>query len=215
MASERETRKRDEILDRALLLFFEKGISSLSMEGIAAAVGVSKATLYKYFPKKELLGMAAIERRIGLLAQRLDQINAVPGISFPERLHGFFEAINEIIRPAIPVFMRDITKDAPWLWPQIEKMRAEEIFPRLAQLIRDGRELGFIREDMDAVAAATMLIAIAERVAQPEFLLSLPVPPGEALQLVIGVLLGGILSERGRQLFNAVQVPAPGPREES
>ena len=43
-------RTRQELLDAALEVFAESGYGSASVERIAARAGVSKATLYTYFP---------------------------------------------------------------------------------------------------------------------------------------------------------------------
>lgn len=44
---------RDEILEATHLLMAEKGYAALSMEELAARVGISKPTLYSQFPTKE------------------------------------------------------------------------------------------------------------------------------------------------------------------
>lgn len=204
MSSTREDTKRQEILDRSIALFFERGISGLSMEAIASGIGVSKTTLYKYFPTKEQLGGATIERRIATMIDRLDAIDRMPGISYPQRFQAFFVAVDETIRPAIPVFLPDIVKESPLLWKKIQGIRAEKVFPRLAQLVKEGRELGYVRDDLDAFVAGSLVIAIAEQIGRPEFILGLPIPPSQALQTVIRVMLGGILSEEGRKLFASV-----------
>jgi AcrR family transcriptional regulator len=54
--------KRDEILEVARAAFLELGYERTSMAEIATRVGGSKATLYGYFPSKEALFMATIER---------------------------------------------------------------------------------------------------------------------------------------------------------
>jgi AcrR family transcriptional regulator len=54
--------KRDEIVEVARAAFLELGYDRTSMAEIAARVGGSKATLYGYFPSKEALFMAIIER---------------------------------------------------------------------------------------------------------------------------------------------------------
>ena len=54
--------KRDEIVEVARVAFLELGYERTSMAEIAARVGGSKATLYGYFPSKEALFMAIIER---------------------------------------------------------------------------------------------------------------------------------------------------------
>ena len=54
--AKRERRKearRGELLDAALDLFVEKGFAATRSEEVAARAGVSKGTLFLYFPGKE------------------------------------------------------------------------------------------------------------------------------------------------------------------
>lgn len=63
--SRREARRlsrRDAILDVAAQSFLELGYAGTSMSAVAATVGGSKATMWGYFPSKEHLFAAAIER---------------------------------------------------------------------------------------------------------------------------------------------------------
>src|SRR5690606_32634714 len=45
----------DEVLDAALDLFIEKGVSSTRVDDIARRAGISKGAVYLYFPSKEAL----------------------------------------------------------------------------------------------------------------------------------------------------------------
>ena len=53
-----------ELLDAALALFVEKGFAATRSEEVAKAAGVSKGTLYLYFPSKEELLKAVIQHFI-------------------------------------------------------------------------------------------------------------------------------------------------------
>ncbi|HVW06086.1 MAG TPA: TetR/AcrR family transcriptional regulator [Vicinamibacterales bacterium] len=55
MARTRSTRAHDAVLQAAARLFAERGIDATSMDAIAAASGVSKATIYKHWPDKDAL----------------------------------------------------------------------------------------------------------------------------------------------------------------
>ena len=50
-------RKFDQVLDGARTVFLADGYEGASVDAIARAAGVSKATLYSYFPDKRLLFM--------------------------------------------------------------------------------------------------------------------------------------------------------------
>jgi AcrR family transcriptional regulator len=56
----RKDARPSELLDAALDLFVEKGFTATRSEEVAARAGVSKGTLYLYFPSKEDLLTAVI-----------------------------------------------------------------------------------------------------------------------------------------------------------
>ena len=63
----RERRKQDrpgELLEAALELFVEKGYAATRVEEVAARAGVSKGTLFLYFPSKEELFKAVVRENV-------------------------------------------------------------------------------------------------------------------------------------------------------
>jgi AcrR family transcriptional regulator len=66
MARERSTRAHDQVLDASLKLFSKRGIDSTSMDSIAGASGVSKATIYKHWSDKDALCLEVMARLHGL-----------------------------------------------------------------------------------------------------------------------------------------------------
>src|SRR5438309_11662992 len=65
--AKRERRKEarpGELLDAALDLFVEKGFAATRAEEVAARAGVSKGTLFLYFPSKEELFKAVVRENI-------------------------------------------------------------------------------------------------------------------------------------------------------
>ena len=70
VAAPRQRRKEarpQELLKAALELFVEKGFSATRSEEVAARAGVSKGTLYLYFPSKEELFKAVVRNNIAAL----------------------------------------------------------------------------------------------------------------------------------------------------
>ncbi len=53
--------KRQDIIDRAYALFYEGGFHATGIDKVMADSGISKRTLYKYFPSKEHLIEAVLE----------------------------------------------------------------------------------------------------------------------------------------------------------
>jgi TetR/AcrR family transcriptional regulator of autoinduction and epiphytic fitness len=78
--------REDAIVQAASRLLAEKGFDLMTVDEVAAEVGIAKASLYKHFPSKEALAAAAmvkvLDRARTLLAdlpdtQPLDQLKAV------------------------------------------------------------------------------------------------------------------------------------------
>ena len=58
----RSEARPDEVLDAALELFVEKGFAATRVEDIATRAGVSKGTVYLYFPSKEAVLEGLVRR---------------------------------------------------------------------------------------------------------------------------------------------------------
>ena len=60
----------DEVLDAALEIFIAKGFSAARVEDIARAAGLSKGTVYLYFPSKDAILEGLVKRAIVPLVER-------------------------------------------------------------------------------------------------------------------------------------------------
>ena len=73
--------RENAIVDVVNRLLAEKGFEQMTVDEIAADVGIAKASLYKHFASKEALAAAAIERlpeRALEVARQLDERADVP-----------------------------------------------------------------------------------------------------------------------------------------
>ncbi len=66
--STRALRKREQILTGAQRLFLTHGYAETSTDAIAKATGISKETLYAYYPNKETLFAAVLHHLVDVLA---------------------------------------------------------------------------------------------------------------------------------------------------
>ncbi len=77
----KETRPQ-ELLDAALALFVEKGFAATRAEEVAHAAGVSKGTLYLYYPSKEELFKAVVRQNLtSLIAEGMETLAQHQGSS--------------------------------------------------------------------------------------------------------------------------------------
>src|SRR6476661_28760 len=63
--SRRKEARPQEILEAALSVFAEKGFAAARMDDVARHAGVTKGTIYLYFPSKEELFKSLVREAIG------------------------------------------------------------------------------------------------------------------------------------------------------
>jgi AcrR family transcriptional regulator len=102
---EQQQRLREDVILQAVnSLLAEKGYDLMTVDEVAAMVGIAKASLYKHFESKELLAAAAMVR---LLDRTLEIIGAQPAPAAPlDKLKSVVRwAVREHLRgqmPALP-----------------------------------------------------------------------------------------------------------------
>ena len=82
---------RDAILDATAALVAEHGLLGVTMSQIAAAAGIGRATLYKYYPGVEEILRAWHQRQVATHLEQLAEIRGHPGDA-ADRLHAMLAA---------------------------------------------------------------------------------------------------------------------------
>ena len=78
----RKQARPQELLDAALAVFVEKGFAAARTEEVAQRAGVSKGTLYLYYPSKEELFKAVVRQNLGsLIAEGEERASSFAGSS--------------------------------------------------------------------------------------------------------------------------------------
>ena len=79
--------REEAIVDVVNRLLADKGYEFMTVDEVAAEVGMAKASLYKHFPSKEALAAAAMVRALERAMAALDEIERLPARTAIERLH--------------------------------------------------------------------------------------------------------------------------------
>jgi len=137
-------RRRDEILGAAAKLFAERGYAATGLQIVADALGVGKGTLYRYFPSKERLFLAAVDRGMRRLRECVDAARATVGDPLEQIVEGmsaylgFFDQHPELAELLIQerAVFRDRKKPTYFEHREANVGRWRDLF---AGLIADGR----------------------------------------------------------------------------
>jgi AcrR family transcriptional regulator len=148
---------RDKVLAAAGQLMLEGGLAAATMEAIAARAGVSKRTLYKYWPSR---GAVALE---GFM-RSADPWSSLPGnATAAESLEALVVAAARLFAetPAGPL-MRSLVADAQSQDEVAAALREQWLQPRRAaagDLIRKAVDDGEFRADLDVEVVLDLLFA--------------------------------------------------------
>jgi AcrR family transcriptional regulator len=83
---------REQLLNTASRLFFEKGFHAVGVDTIVAESGITKMTMYKHFPSKDHFIVAILERSSEIYWDWFESV--IQGISDPlAQLSAIFEAV--------------------------------------------------------------------------------------------------------------------------
>jgi TetR/AcrR family transcriptional repressor of nem operon len=159
--------RRNAILDAAARVINERGYSHTSVEDLIEATGLSgKSHFYHYFPSKEALGMAVIDRQFDRFTERGLAILSEPLIEPIDRLSLFIDTLVALQRE------RDGGSGSPFgnlageLADSHEgfRRRLDDVFGRWTeQLDALLREVGpQLREGVDTVRLSRFIIAALE-----------------------------------------------------
>jgi AcrR family transcriptional regulator len=80
--------REDAIVETVKRLLAEKGFEQMTVDEVAAEVGIAKASLYKHFPSKEALAAAAMVQMMGLALEQVRVQQERPGASAIDKLKG-------------------------------------------------------------------------------------------------------------------------------
>jgi AcrR family transcriptional regulator len=147
---------REQVLREARRLFLQRGYAGVAVGQVAAAVGVTKPTLYYYFTDKEGLYAAMLCDLLRLIGGYLREVLGNESLSVRQRLcelaFGYFRYADATLEPVL----RDTNEligaqHARAVWEAYE----EEFFGPMRKFMRAGMRTGELREiDPDVLVRA-------------------------------------------------------------
>lgn len=176
-----ETR-RTQILDETARLVLEEGLTAVSMERLGRETGVSKALVYNYFPSREALLAALLQRE-------QDDLNS-RGIEKALQAKSF----EDLIRLTTRLYLQHVSERGPLIQalladPSVARLMETENAAGLERTIRyfvreTRREYGMALEA--AQVAVQLLMAMTDRAGKlvSEGLVDIPTAEEMCLQII-------------------------------
>ena len=169
------------------------------MDDLAEELGISKKTLYAYFPGKfDLLEAVLADKLRGVEAKLKRAAQAQPH-NFPATLHELLAGTQRELDEIKPPFVRDMRQKAPHVFKVVERRRAALIERYFGKLFVEGQRAGMVRKDVPAKLIIEILLAMVQSIMNPPKMEELGMMPKEGFAGILKIVLEGALTTKGRK----------------
>lgn len=195
---------KDKIVSTSLDLFKQYGIRSVSVDDICREIGMSKKTFYLYFPKKEDLVAAVLEKMNSHTRQCAE--NFMQGKTALECIRQLMEMHSKVGDVhKVPAFSYDLQKYYPQLYKEHIKNVHAGTKDILMRHLQQGKDEGVYREDLDVEICAVMYSLIQQAFIRNEDEMKY-ISPRRLVRFTMESFFRSIVSEEGvrqvKQIYN-------------
>ncbi len=179
---------------------FKEGFYKTTMDDVASELGMSKKTIYKFFPSKDDLVMAIAKHFMNGMKNKI-----IPALSSDknaiEKLAELIGILAKASEKISPQRMDEIRKYFPNLWNEIDKFRTQMMFGNITKVIDQGKVEGLFI-DYPTSIIMNVLVASVRNIVNPDFILNNNFSIIEAARFAFKIIIGGIVTDKGKKIFN-------------
>ena len=198
--------EKEKIISFASQKFLQGGFYKTTIDEIAAEMHVSKKTIYKNFSSKEELVTTVAKRFLNENAGMIEEVLSIK-CNAVEKLTKIFEVVGKIVVKVNDRMLSDIHHYSPERWKEIDDYRTKKMTSFLTNIINQGQREGYFLKSKPEILI-TVFIASVRAVVNPNFILNNRFTMIEALKGTIEILMNGILTEKGKKIFNKLNYGA-------
>jgi hypothetical protein len=186
-------------------MFTQFGFSKVTMEEIAADLGMSKKTLYKFFPGKEQILKEMITCKKCDFEDYVLKLWGNNELSFLEKLKILMNYIGQHNSSFRGPLAHDLQKNFPLIWEEINESRKTHSLAKFNLLVKEGIEKGVFRNDIDQQILFLIFMNSIQGALNPEVLTQLPVTGTQVFESIVKVFLEGVFTEEGRDTYMRIK----------
>jgi len=200
-----ELELKEKIIQKSSEMFHQFGCVKVTMEEIAAGMGISKKTLYKYFSNKEHL-LNEIFTTVSCQSETFtDELLANDNYTYVQKVKLLLENVSKHIGKFKGPMISDLQTHFPKIWEKIHLFMQKKAWEKFSVLVDDGIAHGIFRKDVDKNIVVLMYVFSLQNLLTPEVLAQVPLSADQVYNTLINVIFEGILTEDGRKKFNETE----------
>lgn len=200
MDSITEHEPKERILELAKERFFKSGFNKVTLDELSGDLGISKKTMYKFFPSKEEIVKAVVWMMMHRVEKEVKRITEQEK-PFVHRLADLIIFIGTTVGRMSKTFQQDMKRFSPLIWSEVEKFRQEHVVGKVVAMVRRAKQEKVFREDINDEVIVLMLTTCFQNILTPEILAEYAFSPKEALYTIFHVIFEGSLTEEARKEF--------------
>jgi TetR/AcrR family transcriptional regulator, cholesterol catabolism regulator len=150
--------KKMEILQKTALVYMRYGIRSVTMDDLARELGMSKKTLYQYFPDKDSLVQEIMHLKVAM-DQQLNEMARQHASNAIDEMFEISQSVADLIRNVHPSVFYDLQKYHPKAWAIMENHKWNYVYNQILSNIKRGMTEGLYRDNMNPELIARMHLA--------------------------------------------------------
>ncbi|MBI5464527.1 MAG: TetR/AcrR family transcriptional regulator [Ignavibacteriales bacterium] len=192
------------ILLAAANRFLSQGLYKVTLDEVATDLGMSKKTVYKFFPSKEELLKSVVKIMMGGIERRVDEIvrSQKP---FEEKLLSLFLMLVGFFGRFSRQFQLDVQRFAPNLWKEVEAFRRDHVLPKLRAMFQQAREEGVFRPEVDSDLFYLIFITTVQSIMTPQVLSQHSFSAEEAFRGIFRILFSGVLTKDAKARYDKLE----------
>jgi len=194
------TEQEEQILVESFNAMTRDGVRAFTVESLSQDLGMSKKTIYKYFPTKEDLVEKSVALFYYVIEKKLKKLiknEPNPALQFVKVMEFVMGHISMISIEKLA----DLKMRFPAVWKKMETFRLDRR-DDFYIILSEAQSQGFVRKDVDIKIIATLYMNIINSTFQPEFFLSNNLAPSDAIQHFLKMVTGGLFTEDGIMYTN-------------
>ncbi len=202
--SELEDRQR--IVEVASRHFRQVGISKVTLDEIASELGMSKKTMYKFFPSKEDLLTEVVHGVMSGLRTRVEATVASDK-SFAEKASELLGHLGRVIGTTSKQFLIDLQRFSPDLWKEMEEFRRQRILTSVRAIFVQAKEEGVFRRDLNVDLFILIFLNSVQNIVNPQVLSEQSFSMEEALRGIFRIIFEGAMTDEARARSHLFEKP--------
>lgn len=194
IVDEKELLLKKRILEVAKKLFLRFGFSRVTTKEIAENLGISKKTLYKFYPKKEILIEEIFISFREEILNKIDEILNDKKINLIDKIKLIMKTAGIMLSKLDREVIEDLKKSYPKIVKKLEKFEVDQLLLKIEQLISEGVEKGYFKKSLNTKVLVKFYFESIKNFISIENLEYINIPIQDFFDSILIILFEGALS---------------------